>query len=238
MIKKIFTKKTTPLVEDYFSCGETHLEKKINLLQRKERKSFFLSCLLAVSLVVMISIEFWQTILKSQDLVVLHDSGNGLAWVTQQRGNARPNEEATRANIANYVRMRESYAASSFSYQYRSVNQQSSADAALSYRKDQSSSNSKSSLRQLGRDGIREIKIDDIIILPFKRKNETLSAPVERPFAEVHFTSIDMGSSLKETKIKRQTALISWGYRGLPQDPEDRLTNWMGFTVYYYTVGK
>ena len=238
MIKNIFNKKTKPIVEEYFSYGETRLEKKIYLLQNKARKSFFLSCLLAVSLVVMISIQFWQAVLKPQDLVVLHDSGNGLAWVTQQRGNPKPTEEATRANIANYIRMRESYTASSFSYQYRLVNQQSSADAALSYRKDQSSRNPKSSLRELGREGIREIKIEDIIILPFKHRSDTSSTEVERPFAEVHFTSVDMGSSLKEAKIKHETALISWGYRGLPQDSDDQLSDWMGFTVYYYTVGK
>jgi type IV secretory pathway component VirB8 len=89
----------------------------------------------------------------------------------------------------------------------------------------------------LGREGIRKIKIDDIIILPFKHRNKSTDS-VDRPFAEVHFTSIDMSSSIKEAKIKNHTALISWGYQGLPQDPEDRLTNWMGFTVYYYTVGQ
>ena len=173
---------------------------------------------------------------KRHHLIVLHDSGSGLAWVTQQTGVAKVGVAATRGQIANYVRMRESYSASGFSYQYRQVNQQSAPNTALTYRKEQSASNKGSWLRQLGLQGIRKIKIDDIILLPYKHKANT--SRVERPFAEVHFTSITIPSMAKRPIIKRHTVLLSWGHRGLPKDPADQLTNWTGFTVYYYKVGR
>ena len=205
-------------------------------MQLKLRRCYFVLALLAVSFLAISVSQLWLFFSKSQDLIVLHDTGNGSAWITQQRGIATPTEAATRSNIANYIKMRESYSATSFSHQYRETNKQSSPAVGLEYRRQQSSTNKSSLLRRMGRQGVRKIKVNDVILLPFKSSKKFERVASQHPFAEIHFTSIEMTSLSGIPKIKNHTAILSWGCLGIPEDPEERLVNWMGFKVYYYNV--
>jgi type IV secretory pathway component VirB8 len=236
-MKKIFHRKKkdeSPL--SYYSCEITQLQKETDKLRQKLKGIQCVFSLLVLSFVVISGSQLWLLFSKDRDLIVLHDSGNGVSWVTQERVAVTPTEAATESNLANYVRMRESYNANSFSYQYRLINRESSAEVALFFRREQSSKNKNSMLRQFQRFGVRKIKIDDIIILPFKPLQKGNSSLKQRPFAEVHYTSIAVGSASRPPKIRSHTALISWSYQGIPRDPAERLTNWMGFRVNYYKV--
>lgn len=221
---------------DYYSLHETRLERQLRQLSNKEKRQQYILSLLGLAFVALSVSQWWFMSSRNRELIVLHDAGNGSAWITQRKGDPTPSEAATRSNIARYVRMRESYAVSSFAFQYRLINQLSNPDVALSYRKSQSAAKKNSLLRKYGRSGLRKVTIDDIVLLPFKqvRKSETIAN--QSPFAEVHFTTVDMPGNTHHPKITGHTALLSWQYHGMPSDPEERLNNWMGFQVHYYEV--
>jgi type IV secretory pathway component VirB8 len=236
MIRDWLTSQKKQVITGYFSSTQTQLGKELKLLRlRLKKQGFFLGLL--VCAVVLLSALLLHGLWRPKSLIVLHQSSDGVAWITQQYGPVKASEAATRANIANYVRLRESYAADSYAFQYRQVIQQTSSSAASLFRRQQSASNKGGVLQQLGREGVRKIKIDDIILLPFKSV-PTKRSSVQRPFAEVHFTSVDVTPLGKKPVIKSHRALISWAYHGLPTHPDERLTNWMGFRVHYYKLGE
>lgn len=224
------------ITASYFVSGPTVVEARIDNLRAQVKKRDWLIFILALSLFFVCFLHLKTTVFQQRDLVVLHDSGNGVAWVTQERGRVKPSQAATQANIANYVRLRESYAANSFSHQYREVNNQSTQHIGLQYRQQWSARNPHSLLRRLSRSGIRKIKINDVILLPFSATQHLTKNKGKNPFAEVHFTSVEMTPHGSTTQVKNHIALISWQYSGIPSDPAERLTNWMGFRVYYYEV--
>jgi type IV secretory pathway component VirB8 len=228
-------KKEKPML-GYFSGSESLLEKQIRILRTRVKRYQWLILCCSFSICILSMGLFWCLVWRGQDLVVLHESVDGLSWITQRQKSLKPNEAATRANLANYVRLRESYAAESFPYQYRQVIQQSSLSVTLPFRQESSVNNKNSLMQQLGREGVRNIKIDDIVLLPFSPSLDKNQPNLKRPFAEVHFTAIDVNSLTKIPTVKSHRALIAWTYEGLPESPEERLTNWMGFRVTYYKV--
>lgn len=237
MIRNWLAKNKEQRALDYFSSSDTQIGRQMRALQlRSRQQGIWIFLLLSVVVILSVSLV-WYVCWQPRDLIVLHQASSGLAWVTQQRGTVKPSEAATRANIANYVRLREAYAADSFAFQYRQVVQQSSPAVSLSFRQEWSVRNNSSLLHQLGRDGVRKIKIDDIILLPFKSVMNKKSGQ-KYPFAEVHYTSVDVNPLEKMPVVQSHRLLISWSYRGLPIDPEERLTNWMGFQVHYYKIGE
>lgn len=237
MIKNMFGKKNpSDLQSGYYSLHQTRLEKQLAQARSKVRQQSRALLLLAISFGSIAVSQWWFLSSKTRDLVVLHDSGNGSAWITQQRGVPTPSEAATRSNIARYVRMRESYAATSFAFQYRLINQLSGPQVALAFRRAQSANQKSSLLRQYGRTGLRKVTVDDIVLLPFKKVRGSKTLANQNPFAEVHFTTVDMPNGSHRPKITNHTALLSWRYEGIPSDPDERLNNWMGFKVHYYEV--
>jgi type IV secretory pathway component VirB8 len=237
MIRDWFANKKKQWLLNYFSGSDTQLGRQMRSLQLQNHKQSLWILLLLFIVVVLSGLLLWYVLWRPVDLVVLHQAADGSAWVTQQRGSLKPNEAATRANIANYVRLRESYAADSFAFQYRQVIQQSSPAVSVRFRRGWSIKNKGSLLHRLGRDGIRKIKIDDIILLPFKTVVNKQSSQ-KHPFAEVHYTTIDIKPLQKTPVVRSHRVIISWSYRGLPLNPEERLTNWMGFQVRYYRAGE
>ena len=220
----------------HYSFPPSELGLLISQLKKRCHQRGMLLAVLAVSISLLLLILGAVLLFRDQSIVILHDAGGGNVWVTQSRGHAKPDKAATRSNLANYVRFRESYSAASYAHHYRQVNMLSSALVALSYRRAESAKRTGSRVQVLGRQGVRQVTIEDIILLPFTPKGSQTSGRTTLSYAEVHFKALTLHEGDAHPHLQSHTALIGWSYHGLPTDPVARLSNWMGFKINYYNV--
>ncbi len=192
--------------------------------------------LLGLCMILSIAIAFLLP-LKKTELIVVHKSNDGVVWVdppsSLQAPNAVPQLES---EIVNYVINRESYSAFSFDTQYETVNLMSDDAVAKEYRKQQDAGNEASPIHQLGEDGKRTVQIDNVIFLDNEALNSKKSGAGEKHEnrAQVNFeVTIDEGYRVTVTPY---TALLSWTYRGTPNEPVAKWKNWDGFIVTQYVL--
>lgn len=174
--------------------------------------------------------------LQKTQLVVVHQSNNGVVWVDAPNSlQALPTQVQTESEIVNYVTKRESYSAFSYDYQYRLIHLLSSEAVAKIYRATQDANNPASPIAQLGQDGTQTAQVEDVIFLD----NDNLNSTKDK---KTHHTNLAQVDFTLTTKQKSQstttpyTALLSWTYRGTPDNPQAKWQNWDGFTVTQYQL--
>lgn len=225
--------------EGPYSCYSTSSSDLLVWMEENKSKKKKLSILIQLQVICIVLILIclgFVLFRRDVSVVVLRRNAAGQVWVTQPKGPITATAAATRANIARYVRLRESYAAADYARQYRLVNRLSTPSVALAYRRKESPKTKRSLASRLGREGIREIKIEDIVLFPFDPTKVYSNKQVARPYGEVHFKSFEFSGKTQQPVIQDHRAILSWNYHGLPSNMEDRLTNWMGFRVYSYRL--
>ncbi len=167
-------------------------------------------------------------------LVHHYESGAVSISPASQRG-APENQAEVESDIVRYIISRESYDPASFNEQYQRVTLLSNSTVAHAYQAQQNSDDDQAFIHRFGNKIVRSVKIEDVNFLD----NEDLNANEKRVnnhknLAEVHFIVTDKNiSSGKETRTP-YVSILSWGYGGIPNDPETRWMNWNGFTVMSY----
>lgn len=201
------------------------------LVSRNRYKAAFLgavglSGLLAVAVVMMLP-------LQKIELVVVHQNSDGYVWVTTTKPSQKfsHTEAQVKAEIANYVELRESYDPASYYTQGKLVKYFSSEDVENQFLQYQTDPNAP--IQTLGKSGTRQVSIQGINLLSSDQipQGITQSSNV----ALVTFTVKDTQSNGGVTSTPYQ-ALISWTWQGEPTDQEASWQNYDGFTITEYQV--
>lgn len=192
--------------------------------------------LLIVSVLLAIAIAVMMPLQKIQ-LVVAHQSNNGVMWVDPPSTvQAEPAQAQTESELVTYVTNRESYGAFSYDYQYKLINLMSSDDVSNQYRDEQAANNASSPIALLGETGTRTVHVEDVVFIDNENLNQskTTNETNHANLAQVDFTvtTKDKNGSISTP----YTALISWSYRGTPDDPAAKWQDWDGFTVTEYKI--
>lgn len=199
------------------------------------RVAFYISlaavCLLTLSISIMMPLE-------KTDIVVVHQADDGVVWVEPEKQPYAPENRAqTESELINYVINRESYSPYSFHAQYSSVNVTSSETVAKEYDEEQSAHNQKSPINTFGKNAEKIIHIENVVFLDNLKLNSVNGNKVSHQnLAQVNFTVTIKNTNGVIEKNTPLSALISWEYRGTPDNPEVRWQNWNGFTITHYSL--
>lgn len=187
-----------------------------------------LSAVLGIAIIVMLPLH--QT-----ELIVVHQAQNGLTWVdvpTSQQ--SLPTEAQTQSEIVSYLTNRESYSAFSYDYQFKLVNVMSDESVAKMYREEESATNPASTIARLGKEGIKKVHIESVMFLDNENQNNPSQGITRHAnLAQINFTVTTQSTG--ESQIQPYTAMVSWTYRGTPDEPDVKWLNWDGFTVTHFT---
>ena len=161
---------------------------------------------------------------------------NGLITVTPFKQPYAPNNaEQVESDIVRYIYFRESYSADTYNYSYRLTHLLSSHDIAAYYDQLQSTANTLSPINTLSNIGYRTVKIESISFLDKATQQLTHhKTTLHHNLAQVNFIITDHDKNSGNITSTPFTVLISWQYKGIPNNPEDRWMNWNGFTVTTY----
>jgi type IV secretion system protein VirB8 len=177
--------------------------------------------------------------LQHTEYVVIHQTEHGTVWVEPLKQKYAPkNKTLAESEIVRYVINRENYDPSSYDEQYSLINLLSDAEVAVQYGKEQSINNKNSPINILSNKGYRTVHIENVVFLDSEnlQKRNKKDQRTHANLAQVNFTITDHDKLADTKHTTSLVALISWTYRGTPQNPEDKWRNWDGFTVTRYSV--
>ena len=177
--------------------------------------------------------------LQHSEFLLINHYPDGHVWVEPSHQQYVPsNPSQVESELIHYVVNRESFSESSYKEQYSLINLMSNNEVSQQYRDTQSPSNPQSRINVLRRDGLRTVHVESVIFIDsiLKNKGKPPNEQTHTNLAEVNFTVSDQGKNSTLIKTHPFTALISWTYRGIPKDPDDRWRDWNGFTVTRYSL--
>ena len=161
---------------------------------------------------------------------------NGLVTVEPIHQPYTPNNRAEiESELVRYVINRESYSPSSYHEQYALINLLSDDRVARDYIAEQSVSNRLSFISRFGNKVDRSVHIENVFFLDSVNAT-TPTQGGHHNLAQINFVVIDRNRATGEDVRVPLTVLISWEYRGVSNNPEDRWRDWDGFTVTDYRV--
>lgn len=164
---------------------------------------------------------------------------NGLVTVTPLNHPYAPSSRSeVEANITRYIRFRESYSSDTYDYSFRLIKLMSLNDVARSYEQSQSASNKQAPINILGNNGYQSVTIQNITFLDNEEDNHKkgMTDHHHKNLAQVDFVVTTHNKQTGGVSKMPLSVLISWEYRGNPNNPEDRWMDWNGFTVTSYQV--
>lgn len=234
-MKKIFSckikkhNKETP--SNYFEEAKSWADDYYSLaiLSRNRYQIAFYSCLAVCALFLVTLMSLLP--LQHTQLIVVHQGQAGYNWVTISKPGyqVKPNWARSQAEIAHYVISRESYDPVLYAYQSNEVKLLSSSSVNNQYALSQASSNKSAPINLLAAKGYRTITINSILPISNKTKNKA-------PIAQVSFITHDFLFGSQRSINTPYTALVSWRYLGVPNNPNKALHDWDGFQVTKYLV--
>jgi type IV secretion system protein VirB8 len=177
----------------------------------------FIALLLAVALAAMMPLK------SVQPYVVTVDRQTGAVQVAQglSPGKLTQNDAVIQAQLANYVRARETFDATDLPFQYRRVQLLSAPDVARVYVASMAAANPASPLRVLGKGDTLAVAIKSVSIV----------AP---GVALVRYDIIRSVAGSGASARRGYVSALSFGFSGKPLRLEDRFDNPLGFQVTRY----
>ncbi len=224
--------------DDYFgaatSWADDYYASAVASRQRY-RIAFFLSMGLSVMLTIAIT-----SLVPLQHLIpieVIKYSDGNVTIKPLQNTHAPINRAQTESDLVRYVVNRESYYPDSYEVQYRLVSLLSNAHVQREYAKAQSISNPISPINRLGKKAIKTVHVESILFLDNDAtKREPGEVVPHGNLAKIDFTvTLEKQANGASQKIP-MTVLVSWIYRGTPQNPDVLWQNWDGFQVARYQL--
>lgn len=232
--------------DDYFTTAKSWADEfyASAIASRNKWRALCLFILTPVIFLLLVCMTFLIPTQHIEPLMINHYSDGQTVVTPIKQYYAPKNDAEVESDIARYVRFRESYSPDAYDYSYRLIHLMSSQSIYDDYQQSQNSDNKNSPINTLGKSGYESVKIESIVFLDKENKNaqrhsnaknKTLN-DLHKNLAQVNFDVITHNNQNNTTTSKPLTALISWGYRGMSSDPNDRWMDWNGFTVTNYQV--
>lgn len=202
------------------------------------RNRYKFAFVIAIILAVVLSICVAELIptLRLEPLLINHYQ-DGRISVEPMKQPYQPNNSAeVQSDLVRYVVSRESYDPVFYRSQYSLVNLMSNKKSSHSYRKVQSIQNKHSPVNVLRNRGWRSVHVDSVVFLDSKLKNKDDKKKRHKNVAQIDFIITDHFKNSSHHKVNSFIALVSWEYKGIPDNPGDRWRNWNGFTVTDYQL--
>ena len=231
-VKQARADKNQTQTGDYFQAAR-HWSDDIymaSLVSRNRYRTAFygmssLVALMAVSIVGLVP-------LQHTELVVVHEGESGYTWLSTTRAGEQPpvDWDRTQAEIAHYVQTREAYDPLLYRTQVQEVKLFSSAGVQAEYDLSQSKDQKFSPINVLGAKGYRTVQVNSVLRLDDESQSKN-KKDLHSNLAQVSYLVTDHFLGSSDTISVPYLALISWETLGVPEDPEQKLRNWDGFTV-------
>lgn len=236
--------------DDYFVTAKSWADEFYTsaIASRNKWRALSIFILTPIIFLLLICMTFLIPSQHIEPLMINHYA-DGETIVTPIKQHYEPKDSAeVESDIARYIRFRESYSANTYDYSYRLIHLMSSQSVYGDYQELQNSDNKNSPINLLGKSGYETVKIESIVFLDNEDKNIHNNRNVKnkhtnknlndlhKNLAQVDFVVITHNNQNSTTTSKPLAALISWGYRGISNDPNDRWMDWNGFTVTHYQV--
>lgn len=232
--------------DDYFKTAKSWADEFYTsaITSRNKWRALCIFILTPMIFLLLLCMTFLIPAQHIEPLMINHYA-DGQTIVTPIKQHYAPKDSAeTESDIARYIRFRESYSPDTYDYSYRLIHLMSSQSVYGDYQTSQDSNNKNSPINVLGKSGYETVKIESIVFLDNENKNSTVQSKRTKPnistihknLAEVNFVVTTHNSQSNTTTSKPLTALVSWGYRGISNDPNNRWMDWNGFTVTQYQV--
>jgi type IV secretion system protein VirB8 len=223
--------------QNYFQQAQSWADDYYTLAiaSRNRYRWAFLSCsVLCMSLAL--AITTLVPLQHLQPLLINHYPDGRVSVQPLNQHNAPIHSAQVQSDLVRYVINRESFDASSYPEQFELVNLMSANEVAKQYEQSQDSSNTRSPINALGSEGIRKVHVDSVVFLDKANLNPPKAhRPTHRNLAQIDFTLTDIKDGLTSAPVPL-TALVSWTYRGTPDNPDALWQNPFGFTVTRFDV--
>lgn len=209
---------------DYYERAQSWAETQNGSVLRERKIAWVvagiataLSVILAIALVILLPLK------SVEPYVVTVDRQNGSVQIASgvEPGKLSQNEVVIQAELARYVRARESFDATDLPLVYRQVQLMSSRDVATAYVRFMSVKNAASPLNALNQGDTLAVTIKSI----------SLISPGS---AIVRFDVAQIAPGGGAPATGSYVSAISFGFNGRPMKPADRFDNPLGFQVTRY----
>lgn len=207
-----------------------------NVWATRWKWAFVGQSIIAFALILVISLLVPIKTMVPFPIIVNED--NQLVRVLNPKTDYLPVNEAMAQNdIAKYLRNREGYNPHTLNQQYRQVAYATDQKIFSDFESQHSPQNSESPINVLGADGIRDIKIFDIVFLDnVKATNEHKFSQLPSNVVQVDYATVTKAKN--EEKIEHWVAVLSFDYQGIQRDETLAWENWNGFLVTSYRIHK
>lgn len=227
---------------DYFTLARSWADDFFVSVEasRNRWRSIALWVLVPMVVLLLLCLSFLIPAQHTVPLMINHYD-NGIVTVTPFKQEEAPSNMAqVESDIARYVEFRESYSADTYDYTYRLIHLLSSKNVADDYDQLQTINNKKAPINILGHQGYQSVRIENILFLDSEKSNNPHRKRgrdiLHHNLAQVDFVVTTYNKANGHHTTLPLTALISWSYRGIPNNPSDRWMDWNGFIVTSYTV--
>ncbi len=225
----------------YHALAKHWTQDVVNALQR-DKKRLFYGCGILLVICLLLSLVLISDYCKHPtSLLIVHQRDDGSVWLSGpvSAQALKPTKAQVQGDLVRYLRLRLSYDAQSYAWQYKTVLALSSSTIAHEYSQEQNIQQANSVVRQMGLRGVRRIQINAVTLFKHsqdKKEFGSMSGVSNTPMAQLIFQVCDHHSPSMAAECKLRRALIAWHYRGVPTDPAMRWLNWSGFEVTYFRV--
>ena len=221
--------------KDYYTRAQSWVEDRyLNLYQSRMRYQWaFLGMGLIVGLLLLCLVLLIP--LQKIAVVVVHQGPSGYVWLSELN-HVLPHPiswRQTQSEIAAYIVARESYDPIFYAQQAGQVRSMSSSSVMAHYLLSEDHKNKLSPIHLLGARGYRTCEVESIIPLS---SDLNRSGRHFRNMAQVQFVIKDHLFGQEQVVTSSYKAMVSWRYRGLPNNPQQMLSNWDGFEITHYWV--
>lgn len=229
------SKKSPQQSVNYFEQAQSWADDlhAVTIASRNRWRAFSLYVLIPLSFVLIVCVTFLIPLQHLEPILINHYSDGTTSVAPIHPRHLEINRAQIESDLVRYVVNRESYSADSYQTQYSLVNLLSSNTVAKEYIANQSIANKKAPINILGEKGTRNVHITSILFLD-QENNQKIGN--HRNLAQVDFTVTERDRATNLQTTIPLTALISWQYHGMPQNPNDAWQNWDGLTITNYEI--
>lgn len=210
--------------EKYYAAAQGWADERVEAEKRARKLAWTVAAVAgAIALILSIVVAMLVPLKTVQPYVVTVDRQSGAVEMatTVANGQLTQNEAIIQAQLANYVRVRETFDASDLAENYRRVQMMSSADVRSAYVASMAANNPQSPLRALSPGDTLSVRIKSVSL-------------TGAGTALVRFDIDRTVAGGRGVSSAPYVAAMSYGFSGKPLRAADRFENPLGFAVTRY----
>ena len=210
--------------EAYYAAAQSWADERVVAEARTRKLAWTVAAVAgATALLLALALALLVPLKRTEPYVVTVDRQTGAVQVasTLQNGKLTENEAIIQAELANYVRTRETFDATDLASSYRRVQIHSSSDVRSAYVALMAAVNPASPLRTLTAGDTVKVAIKSVSLLA-------------RGSGLVRFDATRTAADGRMVDTRAYVSAIAFGFSGRPLRLEDRFDNPLGFVVTRY----